>query len=161
MLVPEARRQQRFNGLPQQFFSAVSKQLLHLRIDQDDFPVSIHHHHRIRRCFQKLSELPFRHQPLSSCTQVLLGLPAFGYVPRDPGEPVRLSGRPVIDLSSGSHRPDRAAGPYDAKFRVIFRAAFDRLPDFLLNTPAVVRVNHGRKPLHRFRELADRKTEQD
>ena len=36
MVVPEAFRHQHLNGLPQQLFPRVSKQLLHLRVDQDD-----------------------------------------------------------------------------------------------------------------------------
>ena len=53
----KALRHQYLDLLPYQFLSTEAKQLLHLRIDQDDPAGSIHHHQRVRPCFQQLSKL--------------------------------------------------------------------------------------------------------
>ncbi len=72
MLVPEATRHQHLNWPPQKFFPPVSKQPLHLRIDQDDLPLFIHNHHGIWRCFEEPPELRICHQPLRGFTQTFL-----------------------------------------------------------------------------------------
>ena len=46
--------------LPYQFIAAVSELFLRLNIQQDDLPTLVHHHHRIRSCFQQPSVLRSR-----------------------------------------------------------------------------------------------------
>ena len=52
----EARGRQHFNVAAQKFVTLVAKELLHLRVDEDDLAVSVHHHNGIRRAFQQLPE---------------------------------------------------------------------------------------------------------
>ncbi len=116
MIAPESLRHQQLNALPQQIFSRISKQLLHLRVDQDDLSLLIHHHHCIWSCFQQLSEFAFRHDGLGRRAQILLRQPGFGHIPGHTGEPVWLSGIVIIDFSACGHVSDGSIGPHDAEF---------------------------------------------
>ena len=51
MLLPEALRHERFQRVAQEFFSAVPKQFLGLRVGEDDRARVIHDQYRVRRRF--------------------------------------------------------------------------------------------------------------
>ena len=65
VLTPEAFRHQHFNLASQHVFPTMTKQFLRLRIDQDDLPFVVSHHHGVGSRFQKgtkfgLCPLPVR-----------------------------------------------------------------------------------------------------
>ncbi len=53
----EAFRDELLNLLPQQLFTFVAKQFVHLGVHENDFSFSIHDYHGVRRRFQELVEL--------------------------------------------------------------------------------------------------------
>ena len=56
MLVPETLRNQYLDRLAEQFFALIPKELLRLRIDQNDSPVRVYDHHSIRRGIQQTAK---------------------------------------------------------------------------------------------------------
>src|SRR5258708_5773825 len=59
MLSPEPFRHQHLNLMIEQVLTSVAEQFLDLRIDQNNLPLSIHHHHGIGSGFQQPAELGF------------------------------------------------------------------------------------------------------
>ena len=53
----EPLRHQGLDGFAQQFIALVAKQLLHLRVDQDDLTLTVDHDHRVGRSLQQGTKL--------------------------------------------------------------------------------------------------------
>ena len=110
----KALRNDVLHFLPNQFIAAVAKLLLCLHIQQDDFSALVHHHHGIRRRFQKSAVFRIRLRTLAD-------------IAADDGKPAQMSRRVARRRVGGSHEKSRAVFS-QARSLIFIRAACSSHP---------------------------------